>query len=583
MKIIIYYIDPDVTKIFNEKVDENGNKSLVLSSPHNFVYRDELIAKIINADSVEQAAEHIDKKYGYHKIVKYTQLKAGDGVYYDDLLNCYKASGYGFARLDKNTAKISLLEPIQIPKNKLKAYYLIHPTKLKALPTFSDIEETMVKRKIFSGLNKDDVEKQLKGINPQIPKIHRITAASGREPIDGYEEYFTPLIKIEKEVGKILEDGSIDFKEVSSVIDVKKGQEILRRIPAVPTEDGYDIFGESVPANVKETDGFQRGANIVQSGHDESIYVSSINGCLEVKKKIISISPIAIIKGDVDYNSGNIDFDGSVQINGSVLSGFSVKAKDNIIVGKNVEDANLEAGGDVRIKLGIGGKGTTTVLAGGMVRAKFVINSTIEAVKEIVIEDSIINSNVFSNDKIIVVSKHGKIIGGEATALYDIIVNESGVLKENKTVLTVGKSLFIEREIKKIQDQIKPIEYEVEEINAKLKTSFGEDLFINTKEYLKILPPVKKKNCIELLSKMQSLTKDLKIIKEKLEFERQKLKLDRDPVVVIRDKAFPGTIIKIKNSVRLIDKEFENVKFYEDRDQKIIKFTAANRDATSSA
>ena len=582
MKIIIYYIDPDVARIFNEKTDENGNKSLVLTTPHNFVYRDEVIANIINADTLEEASESVDKKYGYSKIVKYTQIKAGDGVYYDDLLNCYKASAYGFARLDKNTSKLSLIEPLQIPKNKLKAYYLIHPTKLHVIPGYSEIEETLVKRKIFSVLSKDKVEKQLNEIDVSNPKIHRITAATGREPVNGYEEYFTPLIKIEKDAGKILEDGSIDFKEVSSVIEVKKGQEILKKVPAVPTEDGYDIFGENVPAEIQNTDGYQKGGNIVQSGHDEFIYVSSINGCLEVKKKLISISPVVVIKGDVDYESGNIDFDGSVQINGSVLSGFSVKAKDNIMVEKNVEDAHIEAGGNVKVKLGIGGKGTTIVLAGGTVRAKFVINSAIESVKEIVIEDSIINSTVFSNDRIVVVSKHGKIIGGEATALYDIIVNESGVLKENKTILTVGKSLFIEREIKKILDEMKPFDDEIEEINIKLKTSFGEELFKNTKEYLKILSPVKKKNCIEMLSKMQSLTKDLTILKEKLDFERNKLKLDRDPVVVIRDKAFPGTIIKIKNSVRLIDKEFENVKFYEDKEQKIIKFTAANRDSTST-
>ncbi len=549
MKIIIYYIDPDAARIFTEKTDENGDKSLVLTSPYNFVYKDEIIAKIVNADNIEEASEFADKHYGYSKIVKYTQLKSGDGVYYDDLMNCYKASGYGFARLDKATAKLSLLEPLQVPKNKLKAYFLIHPTKLKVIPVYSDIEEALVKRKIFSGLGKQEVEKLLKAINPQIPKLHRITAASGREPVNGYEEHFTPLIKIEKEAGKILEDGSIDFKEVSSVIEVKKGQEILRKVPAVPTEDGYDIFGENVPAEIVKTDGYQKGSNIVQSGQDEFLYVSSINGCLEVKKKLVSISPVAVIKGDVDYESGNIDFDGSVQINGSVLSGFSVKAKDNIIIEKNVEDARIEAGGDVKVKLGIGGKGTTIVLAGGKVRAKFVINSSIESVKEIVIEDSIINSSVFSNDKIVVISKHGKIIGGEATALYDIIVNSSGVPKENKTILAVGKSLFIEREIKKIQDEMKPIEDQVEETNSKIKSSFGEELFLNPKEYLKILPPVKKKNCIEMLSKLQNQNKDLNILKEKLEFERQKLKLDRDPVVVIRDKAFPGTIIRIKNSV----------------------------------
>ena len=64
-------------------------------------------------------------------------------------------------------------------------------------------------------------------------------------------------------------------------------------------------------------------------------------------------------------------------------------------------------------------------------------------------------------------------------------------------------------------------------------------------------------------------------------WERSKLKLERDPVVIIRDKVFPGTVIKIKNSVKLIEKEFQNVQFYEDKHQKVIKFTSANRKITS--
>ena len=35
----------------------------------------------------------------------------------------------------------------------------------------------------------------------------------------------------EKKAGKVLEDGRIDFKEIDSIIEIKRGQEILRKIP----------------------------------------------------------------------------------------------------------------------------------------------------------------------------------------------------------------------------------------------------------------------------------------------------------------------------------------------------------------
>ena len=68
-----------------------------------------------------------------------------------------------------------------------------------------------------------------------------------------------------------------------------------------------------------------------------------------------------MIKGNVDYDYGNIDFNGSVHITGSVLPGFTVKAKGDIVVDKNVEDAYLEAGGDINVKMGISGKGSCKV------------------------------------------------------------------------------------------------------------------------------------------------------------------------------------------------------------------------------
>ena len=232
----------------------------------------------------------------------------------------------------------------------------------------------------------------------------------------GFDEYFTPLINFEKKAGKILEDGSIDFKEIGSIVEIKQRQAILKKVPAEKPEDGFNIYGEKVSGEMKQKEGYKVGSNIVPS-IDPNIYASTIDGCLEIIEKTVSVSPISIVKGDVSYESGNVDFHGSVHIKGSVLPGFKVKAKGDIVIGQNVSDAILEAGGDITVKLGIEGKGKTKVVAGGKVKAKFITNSNVEAMGEIRVDDSIINSNVFSNEQILVTDKHGKIIGGETTAL----------------------------------------------------------------------------------------------------------------------------------------------------------------------
>jgi len=525
MKLALCYFDTAVSRMFVEKTDEKGEKTVVLSSPHNFVYRDEILAKIINVEDPVDAELQIDKGYSFHVVEKNPNLKAGEGVYYDQFSSTYKASGYGFVILDRVTQKVRLIAPVQISKDKVRAYFVTFPTKFMKLPSYSDIEHILQEKKILAIMDKEAIEEQLSKIDLGEPRVNRVMVARGREPVTGYDEYFVPLVKLEKKAGKVLEDGRIDFKEIDSIIEIKRGQEILRKIPAVKPEDGMDIYGEKVDAAFVVKEGYNKGEHIVESMGDSSIFVSDIDGCLNVEGKKISVSPFAIIKGNVDYDSGNIDFNGSVHVLGSVLPGFSVKAKGDIIVDKNVDDAYLEAEGDVTVKHGISGKGSMKIVAGGRVRSKYILNSTVEAVKEIEVEDSIINSKVFSNDRISVTARNGKIIGGEIIARHEIVVNVAGVPKENLTKLTVGESLFVERELIEIRREIDSVKLVVQEIMRKIKASFGEGLFEDPKKFLSILPPVKKKNCLLMLQELTAHNKELgEINKKRVEVEA-KLKL----------------------------------------------------------
>lgn len=575
MKLALCYFDTAVSRMFVEKTDEKGEKTVLLSSPYNFVYRDEIVAKIINVDDPEEAKLQIDEGYSFHVVMKNPTFKAGEGVYYDQFSSTYKASAYGFVILDRNTQRIRVITPIQMSKDKVRAYYVTFPTKFLKLPSYADIEHTLQEKKILAIMDKEEIEDQLLKIDLNEPRVNRVMVARGKEPVTGYDEYFIPLVKLEKKAGKVLEDGRIDFKEIDSIIEIKRGQEVLRKIPEVKPVDGMDIYGEKVDADFEVKEGYIKGEHIVESMGDASIFVSDIDGCLNVEGKKISVSPFAIIKGNVDYDSGNVDFNGSVHVLGSVLPGFSVKAKGDIIVDKNVDDAYLEADGDVTVKHGISGKGSMIIIAGGRVRSKYILNSTVEAVKEIEIEDSIINSKVFSNDRISVTARNGKIIGGEIIARHEIVVNVAGVPKENVTRLTVGESLFVERELIEIRREIDSVKIVVQDIMRKIKASFGEGLFEDPKKFLSILPPIKKKNCLLLLQELTAHNRELGEINKKRQEVEAKLKLERDPVVIVTEEVFPGTVISIKKRKRRIDEKLVNVKFYEDPSDREIRYTAA--------
>ena len=574
MKKIIFYFDPKVTKMFVEKENEKGEKKRVLSSHNNFVARAEIIARVIDVQDDDDIGTWIDPGYKYYNVVKYFAIKVDSGVYFDPEENAYKASEYGFIAL--HNGQLRLISQLSISRDKVNAYFLIHPTKFGKVPLYKDIDSYMLDFKIVAGVGEDKIKEQLKKIDINAKKVTRITIAKGKEPLDGHIEYFVPITSFEKKAGELLADGRINFKEVGSIIQVVKHQEILTRVPKQKQESGFDVYGNKVSAEMVDVDGFKRGKNIEASSQEENIFVSSIDGCIDFEGKTISVLPVAYINGDVDYDVGNIDFNGSVHIKGSVLPGFTIKASGDIIVENNVDDAVLQAGGNITIKAGITGKGSAEIISGGNITAKYLLNSKVEAAEQIMISDSIINCEVFSNKKISVVAKQGKIIGGNTTALYEIIVNVAGAVNETPTILNVGRNLFIEKEIEEIRKEITQWRTEVNEIIRKLKVSYGEGVFENPKEYLSFLPAVKKKNCLVLLQELNDGNKNLKTLTEKCSEIEQKLHLDQEPVIVIKDKIYPGTVLNIKKSVRKIDEKMDNVKYYEDPDDKVIRFTSAS-------
>lgn len=573
MRKVILYFDPAAQAILVKKTAENGEVKVVLSSKHNFVSENEIVARIVDLKPGEEIDSHIDEGYNYHNVRDYFNFTVGSGVYFDESSKSYKASYYGFVVLKES--KLMLLSPLVLSKDKVRAYYNVMPTRFGNLPSYNEIVEILHAEKIVSVITGDKYAKQIAAVDLNNPRLQRILVAEGRDPINGFDEYFEPLLSFEKQAGRILSDGRMDYKEVGSIIQVQKNQEILQAIAGVKSDDGYDIFGEKVPAVKVEKGGMKKGENLLQSGFDPSIYVSGIDGCISVVNGKVDVLPVAVINGDVGLDSGNINFNGTVHVTGSVLPGFKVQADSDIIVDKDVEDAQLTAGGDITVKLGVVGKESVRLVAKGNISARFMQNVKAEAGKSVTVDDSIINCDIVSYEKVSVTGKNGKIIGGKIAALYEINAHTMGTQAETMTSLTVGRNFILENEIGKKRTEIIMIKERVEEINTSMKMQFGEEIFKNPKEYIKILPPMKKKTCLLLLNDLSSANNNLKKLIEEAKVIEEKMKLEKEPVIIATNKVYPGVVVNVRKSVKKIDRLIENVKFYEDQLDKSVRFVSA--------
>lgn len=575
MKLLITYFDPEQTKMFITKTNEKGEASITLSSPHNFVARDEIIARAVEADSEELAKRYLDPGYPFYRIIPFEKFRTDTSVYFDNTTRSYKAHWYGFVVID-HAKNLRVISPLQINKLKTEARFIIVPTKTGRIPSAHDIEEELLVNKITQQVAFKQIETELSKIDPTQNKITRITVAQGRAAVDGRAEYYEPLIELEKKAGKIQLNGSIDFKEIDSIHEVKKGLALLKRYEKVRPVDGITIYGEKIVAETLPQQGYLKGENIEPSADSPDIFVAALDGCLTISGKKISINAVAYFPGDINYETGNVHFHGTVNIKGNVLPGFEVSAGADCVIEGNIDDAIVTAGGSITVSMGIAGKGNTRVFAQGSVTAKYIVNSKVESEADIIAEESIINSDIFANEKVVVSAEKGKIMGGKVTARYQIEVSSVGSNKETATELTVGRNLKIEKMLDEIRKEISSERALEQELLNKMQNMFGKGLFENPKEYVGMLPPVKKKPCIEMLGQLSAQKKKIAEFIEKEHEIEEKLVLAREPLIIVRHTTFPGTVITIRKSVRRIEEAVPSAQFYEDQTDKVIRFTSAS-------
>ncbi|MBN2435253.1 MAG: DUF342 domain-containing protein [Spirochaetes bacterium] len=573
MKLILLYFNDQAGKMLVQKQNAKGEKVITVSSAVNFAARSEIIARVIDVNNESDTKKYLDQGYTYYKTVGFKKISMGPGVYFEEKDRSYRAQNYGFVTLN-GSGLLQVTAPIQVIKEKTAAVYYIVPTIHKRIPSVADINEQLAALKIVTNVDSKNIERDLARIDVNNPRVNRILVAKSIAPVHGRAEFYEPLIDLERKAGKVETDGHINFKEVNSIHEVKKGDPVLKRFPKIDAQAGYTIFGEKAPAITEPTKGLLLGENLVPGRQNPDIFEASVDGCIFLNNRKLSVKEIAIIDGDVDYESGNVNFHGSVQINGNVLPGFTVKAGGDIIIDGNVDDAVIDAGGSVTITLGVAGKGRTEIIAGKDVNAKYLLNSKVEAEGTVAIDESVINCVLLSNDKIIVTSKNGKIMGGKSVARNRIEANSVGSKKETVSDLMVGRNLKVEKIIDDLRHELTEARESVSEQMNILKNSFGNNLFEDPKGFISALPDIKKKNCVVMLNELTIRKNRESEIKEKIEETEKLLVFDEEPQILVYGNVYPGTVITVRREVKKIEETMTNARFYYDKEDKLIRFAS---------
>lgn len=344
-------------------------------------------------------------------------------------------------------------------------------------------------------------------------------------------------------VPKQNEDGTVDFKDLGTVFNVKKGDVLVTK--TFPTEgvNGYNVLGGVIRARKGKDVRLPKGKNTELL--DDKTLVSAVDGKLEYDGHNVYINTVYTVPGDVDSSTGNIKFVGSVVVKGSVHAGFTIEAEGSVEVQGPVEDATIIAGGDIFLTYGIQGNEKGKIISGGNVITKFIQNAHVEAKGDIITE-AIIHATATAGNSIRVEMGKGSIVGGSVAATNMITAKSIGSPMGATTAVQIGVPPELYQEHRQMADELKL----KQENLAKIEQSVN---FLVSKAKENALDLNKKVMLSKLSLSREPLQEEINALKHKFRLLSERLSGAQDGVIRVSDAIYPGVKVTLGSIVKYID------------------------------
>ena len=381
----------------------------------------------------------------------------------------------------------------------------------------------------------------------------KVLIAEGIKAIDGKDGYVKYNFELDKKATpKVKDDGTVDYRELDIINNVKKGDVLAELIPAKDGKDGYRVTGEIIKYKPGKPPYIKYGKNI-ELLEDGKTLVSKIDGLVELRGNRLIVSELFEVK-NVNNETGNIYFNGTVLVRENALNGFQIKADGDVEVRGVVEGAYIENKGDVIIRQGIQGYNRPTIQTKGNITTKFVENAIINAGGNIMAE-AIMHSQIDCKGKINLIGKRGLIVGGICRAGKEIKAKTIGSSMATSTILEVGTDPYALERKEKLKQELEIAEENLDKITKSL------NLLENLKKANR-LDGEKTQMYLRLLKTRNMLLEKLRDNKKEYEeLDKNIANLSRG-IVKVSETIYPGVKIIIGNSNYFVRDEMKRCTFY---------------------
>ncbi|MFW5984694.1 MAG: DUF342 domain-containing protein [Halanaerobiaceae bacterium] len=423
---------------------------------------------------------------------------------------------------------------VEVSDDKLKAYLDYIPALGGEKLTFKAFEEALGEAGVEYGIK----EEKLRTLVQAREKAENVLIAEGQAPVAGNDaEIIYHFEQKEDSIGTERDDGSIDFYNLGLINNVQPGDVLVTIKEPEPGKPGLGVDGNEIPPQEPQDKSLPSGKNV--EARDERTLVASIEGQVVKEKNKVNVLPVHEVNGNVDLNTGNINFVGNVLIKGDVLEGFEVHAGGNVEIRGNVNAAQIFSGGEVLIHKGFVGKNKGKIEAQGDVKIKFVENGNVRSASNIIVTDAVMHSTLIAGEKIDVSKSKGLLVGGKSRATSEIEANIIGSSFATETELETGVDPECKEKIQELNEKIEKNKKNI------LKTSKALKLLEKMKKKKGKLPPDKEKMYQQLKETKQRLEENNESTQKELEELECRVHRMGKGKIVINKKIFPGVKISI--------------------------------------
>ncbi|MBW1680614.1 MAG: DUF342 domain-containing protein [Deltaproteobacteria bacterium] len=299
-----------------------------------------------------------------------------------------------------------------------------------ALVTIQKVKELLSSHQVEFGILPDDeIRHNLEEAGEEPASI---LVAKGEEPRAGQDAKITYFFDTDPlKIGTLTRGGTIDFRDRGEIPHVVTGTLLAGKKPPVPGKPGRDVFSKVIPASKPKDVKLRCGKGASRSEDGLEVHAAMDGEPVVSPDGKISVLPNRKIQGDVDLKTGHVEFEGGIDVTGSVRDGFRVRG--GRLAAHEILRADIRVSGDIVVRGGIIG---ATIRGDGNLKAKYVQNARILVLGDVAVEKEVLDSEIVTSGAFLMPA--GTILNSRISAKKGVDAAQIGSNESKPCRLQVG-------------------------------------------------------------------------------------------------------------------------------------------------